>query len=437
MWLLRLPRVARQSPASPRIAAVISLAVVLPLLPATPTSGPRKSARQARAARVERGLACRDHDLRQRHRLQRHRPRAPAAPAAWAAATKSLPVEARARAARRTAAVARACASRSPRRCTRRPRRCSRPPQARANSASVRFMPAASRARRATTAWSRKARRSRRRSGSPRAPCRRSAPHRRAPSARARTRMASARSCSMVSGRARRDAGDDVGDDAPRILAARVVVGETMSSASSAATRPISGRLPASRSPPQPNTTRSSPAAMQARRLQRLGERIGSVRVIDDGERRAGRGRRTSPCARSPAARAPGPAPPRASGMSHASSTASTVSALSTLNSPISRSGSSTPPKLDSTVDRKPRRLGLHAAWRARTARRGGSAAARRGARGHDQRCRRGGARAASCRAEGIVDVDDAPREPGCSEQARLGRAVRLPWCRDSRDDRG
>ena len=60
----------------------------------------------------------------------------------------------------------------------------------------------------------------------------------------------------------------------------------TMSSASSAAMPPMSGRLPGSRSPPQPNTTASRPAAVGARRAQRFPQRVRRVRVVDHRERR-------------------------------------------------------------------------------------------------------------------------------------------------------
>jgi len=145
MWLLRLPRVARQLPACPRIAAVISLAVVLPLLPATPTSGPRKCARQARAARssaawVSGTMICGSFTGRSASTS------APAAPRASAAARKSWPSNLGPLSAMnscwavsvRESLTTSVYAASLP---------DSRPPQARANSASVRFMPAASRAR--------------------------------------------------------------------------------------------------------------------------------------------------------------------------------------------------------------------------------------------------------------------------------------------------
>ena len=57
---------------------------------------------------------------------------------------------------------------------------------------------------------------------------------------------------------ASRPAGD-LGDDGQRVLAARVVRGHDHQSAAFSASRPISGRLPLSRSPPQPTTAISLP----------------------------------------------------------------------------------------------------------------------------------------------------------------------------------
>ena len=82
------------------------------------------------------------------------------------------------------------------------------------------------------------------------------------------------------------------------ILAARVVGGhERRRSARRAPISPMSGRLPRSRSPPQPNTTSTRPAAMARAGAQRVLERVGRVRVVDDhGERLARRARpRTRP----------------------------------------------------------------------------------------------------------------------------------------------
>ena len=72
MWLLRLPRVARQV-ATPREdgGEVISLTVVLPLLPATPTTGALELAAPAAGRARQRQLPVVDFDQRQwriRHR---------------------------------------------------------------------------------------------------------------------------------------------------------------------------------------------------------------------------------------------------------------------------------------------------------------------------------------------------------------------------------
>ena len=48
---------------------------------------------------------------------------------------------------------------------------------------------------------------------------------------------------------------------------------------------PISGRLPASRSPPQPNTTTSLPLDIGPQRLERLRQRVGLVGVVDEDRR--------------------------------------------------------------------------------------------------------------------------------------------------------
>ena len=47
---------------------------------------------------------------------------------------------------------------------------------------------------------------------------------------------------------------------------------------------PMIGRLPLSRSPPQPNTHDEPAGRERAQRLERGGQRIGLVRVVDDDE---------------------------------------------------------------------------------------------------------------------------------------------------------
>ena len=63
----------------------------------------------------------------------------------------------------------------------------------------------------------------------------------------------------------------------------------TARSASRAPMPPMSGRLPRSRSPPQPNTTSTRPSVTARAALQRVLERVRRVRVVDDdAERLAG-----------------------------------------------------------------------------------------------------------------------------------------------------
>ena len=61
-----------------------------------------------------------------------------------------------------------------------------------------------------------------------------------------------------------------------------------MRSARRSAIAAICGRLPASRSPPQPNTQTSTPAQCARSAGQRLFERIGRVRVVDHDQRQLG-----------------------------------------------------------------------------------------------------------------------------------------------------
>ena len=77
-------------------------------------------------------------------------------------------------------------------------------------------------------------------------------------------------------------------------IAARIAAGSSLRglssvtitrSAFSAAIAPIIGRLPGSRSPPQPNTTTSLPRRIGPQRLQRLGQRVGLVGVVDEDRR--------------------------------------------------------------------------------------------------------------------------------------------------------
>ena len=76
-------------------------------------------------------------------------------------------------------------------------------------------------------------------------------------------------------------AGLDVIDDAVGILRARVVARHDREvRAPLGDARPSAGRLPRSRSPPQPNTTMSRLAREWPHRLERALERVGRVRVV-------------------------------------------------------------------------------------------------------------------------------------------------------------
>ena len=77
-------------------------------------------------------------------------------------------------------------------------------------------------------------------------------------------------------------------------IAARIVAGSSLRGLSSvtitlsafcAAIAPISGRLPASRSPPAPNTTIRLALHIGPQRLERLRQRVGLVRVVDEDRR--------------------------------------------------------------------------------------------------------------------------------------------------------
>ena len=156
--------------------------------------------------------------------------------------------------------------------------------------------------------------------------------------------------------------------------------------------------------------------------LQRLGERVGRVRVVDDGERRAAAAAEHLHAPAAPAARAPGPAPPRPAGCPSASSTASTVERIvdvEVADQPQRQLDVAEARRRPSTAS--PRRLGPHLRRRARTAPREAARCPPRCARSRSAAPRQ--ARAASARAEGIVDVDDA------RARARV-RRTGAPWPR-------
>ena len=121
----------------------------------------------------------------------------------------------------------------------------------------------------------------RRRPGSPRAPCRRRAPHRRA-GARDRGAMARATIALDVRRRASGDRRGISGDDRVRVLAPRVVVGDDQRIGALGAGLAMSGRLPGSRSPPQPNTQTRRPAKRARSAASAFASASGVSRVVDD-----------------------------------------------------------------------------------------------------------------------------------------------------------
>ena len=77
----------------------------------------------------------------------------------------------------------------------------------------------------------------------------------------------------------------------------------TTTSLARAAASPMSGRLPRSRSPPQPKTVMSAPGRERAEGGEQTLERVGRVGVVDDdGEARARRSARRAPAAAPPTA---------------------------------------------------------------------------------------------------------------------------------------
>ena len=192
----------------------------------------------------------------------------------------------------------------------------------------------------------------------------------------------------------------------------------TMSSASSAAIAPMIGRLPGSRSPPQPNTTTSRPAQCARAARQRLAQRVGRVRVVDHRERRLraaeglhapGRGAHARQRARWP----------RSGGRSQSSRTAMTVSRLSTLKSPTSGqiSAPGAPARIELELDAARRQLDVHGAHEP-----GGAARRATGVRGWSRRAARGRAdRCASCRPKASSTLITRDMQVFAREQLRLG----------------
>ena len=150
----------------------------------------------------------------------------------------------------------------------------------------------------------------RRAPGTSRGPCRRAA-RRRSPDRRARARARSPRAgprCARgwPGGSAALDVVEDRARD-PRCADCR----SSRSRRRRCARRrwPISGRLPRSRSPPQPNTTISAPRRERAQRVERALERVRRVRVVAQHGRAFARASRgvPAPAACAPAARRSSP----------------------------------------------------------------------------------------------------------------------------------
>ncbi len=140
-----------------------------------------------------------------------------------------------------------------------------------------------------------------RRSGSPRGPCRRSAGRRPTRAAAAATRIAARRSTSAWYPRVARPSSPAASFGAlvrrtPSRTMSTIAAGSSVRglsdvtiarSASRAAISPIIGRLPRSRSPPQPNTTISRRGGHRAHRRDGALQPVGRVRVVDDAQHAA------------------------------------------------------------------------------------------------------------------------------------------------------
>ena len=172
-------------------------------------------------------------------------------------------------------------------------------------------------------------------------------------------------------------------------------------------------------------------AAVHARGTQRFAQRVGRVRVVDDGERLRAVAAEQLRCARSAGGSATSAFAASSSGTPQASSVASTVEQVLDVEIADAAGRATSPtPQLDSMSITSPRRFARTCVARTNSA----IVAARRRGR-DDQRAHRDGARASS-RAERVVDVDDARARAPATRTARLRGAVLLASCRDSRDDR-
>ncbi len=92
--------------------------------------------------------------------------------------------------------------------------------------------------------------------------------------------------------------GENGAADRGGLLAARIIVGNDHDIGERAAISPMIGRLPASRSPPQPKTTTSRPPAKGRSAREHIFQRIGLMRVIDKDRRAVARADQLEPAGR-------------------------------------------------------------------------------------------------------------------------------------------
>ncbi len=232
--------------------------------------------------------------------------------------------------------------------------------------------------------------------------------------------MASARSCSTTCGVRGAHAGEDVGDDARRVLAPRVVVGDDdvvgELGGDAAHERALAGVTVAAAA--EYHAQRA--AAVQARGLEGVRQRVRGVRIVDDRQRRAAAAAEHlhAPARRAaPAERAHRIAQRDLPGEQHREHGERVVDVE--LAHQAHRELCRAPAGLD--LDDEAARLRAHArgAHEARPGR-------RRGLRGAQRRNQRRPGTGGERRAEGVIEVDHPQREVRPGEQARLGRAVVL-----------
>ena len=254
----------------------------MPTTDAADSRGARRARTPCSAASVSR-----HHHLRQRRSRRWRLTSAPAAPAPRGLGDEVVAVEALARAARRTARPARACASRWSRASNATLAPCSSPPVARGQRREIAAHHARALAQRGLhrVAVAERARLGARRSGSPRGPCRRRRTTSPASASASACRIAAARSGTTCAASGAR---------MPARICAMIAPGSSVrglssvtitTSAAASAIAPISGRLPGSRSPPQPNTQNSRPRACARAASSTLPSASGRVRVVDEHQR--------------------------------------------------------------------------------------------------------------------------------------------------------